>query len=405
MISFDTLRADRVGRYGGGDLTPFLDGLLAEGVTLEDHASCSNWTYASVTCALGGRRHGEFGPWLPRGGPRAEPSPVPEEIVFLADQLEARGYTTGLVAANFLFGEGWNLGEEYDRWRVDLSWGADDITPRALEVLDQLRVASDQPWFLHLHYIDPHQPYDPPAAYREGLADLAPIPFDLSTVAGAQAADAAWGGLSAEEQALLRAHAEALYGGAIRFMDDHIADLFARLDGRGALEDALVVIWSDHGEQLWDHDRLGHAKALYAEETRALGGFWARGLAPGAYTGASEHRDLAPTFMDALGLDVPENFTGAILGAAAPPPRTSLFLSGGDILQSIEAERRKLIYSWDGRVEYYDLAADPGERVDRFELDDPDIIALFEVLRPEIERVDALYPEATPIEPRLESDP
>jgi hypothetical protein len=64
MISIDTLRRDSVGRYDGSDRTPFLDSLLAQGLTLDAHHACSNWTYGSILCGLGGADGVDVG-WVP----------------------------------------------------------------------------------------------------------------------------------------------------------------------------------------------------------------------------------------------------------------------------------------------------------------------------------------------------
>ncbi|MEM6930261.1 MAG: sulfatase-like hydrolase/transferase, partial [Myxococcota bacterium] len=61
MLSIDTFRKDHLGAHGDLGLTPFLDEIAAQGVVLEDHHQCSNWTFASTTCTVAGRTNVERG--------------------------------------------------------------------------------------------------------------------------------------------------------------------------------------------------------------------------------------------------------------------------------------------------------------------------------------------------------
>ena len=92
MISIDTLRKDHLSRYDPAQrgLTPFLDGLMETGFVLDDHLTCSNWTFPGITCTLLGRNQTEAG-FMPQLEPAAQRVPWPEGQPFLADWLREGG--------------------------------------------------------------------------------------------------------------------------------------------------------------------------------------------------------------------------------------------------------------------------------------------------------------------------
>ena len=102
-----------------------------------------------------------------------------------------------------------------------------------------------------------------------------------------------------------------------------------------ALEDALVVVFSDHGEQFFEHGALEHNNSLHAQETQALAVFWADNLVPVAVSTPTAHPDLAPTSLEALGVAAGSEMTGQPAGTADPGrPIFSTRFREGDILQA-----------------------------------------------------------------------
>jgi arylsulfatase A-like enzyme len=397
MISMDTLRRDRVGRYSGGSDTPFLDGLIAQGVALEDHRSCSNWTFASVMCALGGRNNLEMG-FMPEAG-RMDEDPLPTDTWTLGSWLGDRGWRTGLVTANFWMSADYGFDRFYRTLVADSAAPADRLTDLALENLDAV-IGGGGPWYFHVHYIDPHVPYTPPEQYLGGLESLAEVSWDLSTREGVEAYSEARDGLPEEERALVEERLRVRYGGELRFMDDEIARLWEALEARGALADTLVVLFSDHGEQFWDHGQFEHGQSLYGEETRSVAAFLAPGLAPGSWEGPTSHADLLPTITEALGLGGPTEISGAPVGALEGEcPRYAEHMDEGESSQSVEIGGLRLIYTWDGGLELYDLEVDPGEQDDLYAPGAADAEALWEALAPRVEAAGSLYPGAEPVLP------
>ena len=167
------------------------------------------------------------------------------------------------------------------------------------------------------------------------------------------------------------------------------------LEASGALEDTLVVVWSDHGEQFWEHGLHTHAYTMHYAENDALAFFWGKNLKPGVWSEPTTHIDLAPTILEALGQPIPGDVTGEPVGLARED-RVIHTLSDArlGIMMSIQVSDSKLQYRWKyGEKEFYRRADDPLEQVDLYDSSDPEIIALWGELDKEIERVIPLVPE------------
>ncbi|MEO0602270.1 MAG: sulfatase-like hydrolase/transferase, partial [Myxococcota bacterium] len=266
IVSIDTMRWDRIGRYSGSpSMTPFLDSLLEQSVVLDAHHSCSNWTAPSMLCATSGQSPLDAGVFIPRNA---------RQLPTVARLLREDGFDTRLVSGNG--------------------------------------------WYLHGHFFDPHKPLCPPEDYRQGEDELPPLGFDLCWEYH-EALDAMWRDGTPEQQATFRAHVELRYDGDVRFMDDQIRRMWTQLESRSALDDTLVMFFSDHGEQFMDRRPVvDHPWDLFAEENRALGAFWAKNLAPRSYSGRTQHEDLAATLYTLFDAIPERPFSGLPVGTAPP---------------------------------------------------------------------------------------
>ena len=201
MLSIDTLRKDHVGRYGELSLTPFMDQLMAEGVPLDDHRSCSNWTYPSILCAFGGRTNPDMGFIPPLNKARREP--LPDGHSQLPVWLRDAGWQTGLASSNSYIGTEYNTSQGFDRFDGGSYQPGQEMVGMGLEMLNDFERNGD-PWYVHIHFRDAHVPYDPPSEYLEGLADLPELPWDLTDRDETYDVMKQWPELSEEEQALLQ---------------------------------------------------------------------------------------------------------------------------------------------------------------------------------------------------------
>ncbi len=391
MISIDTLRRDHIGRYAGDPaLTPSIDRLLEEGVVLDDHRSCSDWTLASSICVLAGQDPLDLGSFPEAANPaNSEVLPVNAGAPMISVELAAAGYSTALVSSNPYLSSYFNFDLFYQETQLDHEADADAISAAGLEVLEGLK-AGGGPWMLHLHYFDPHAAYDPPEGYVDGSPTV--LGYDTRTHDSLRELDLAYETMGSAERAAVEDYVQRMYTGEVRYLDDQIALLLETLDAAGDLEDTLVVIWSDHGEQLWQRGVLEHGAQLHSEESDALAGFWAKNIVPAAADYQTGHIDIAPTLLDALGVPIPESYSGRVLMSEMDPvPRFGTVLRWENTSQSVDIDRRRLIYNWDGSLEYYLMDEDPGELTNRLDPEDEDVLELWRYLKPEIIRMANYY--------------
>lgn len=397
FLSIDTLRKDAVGRWSdGASDTPFLDAWMQDAFVLEDHRTCSDWTLAGVACTLAGQQDWEAGQVARLSGEYRAPF---VGGTLLAEHLSEAGFTAHLASAN-----GW-LDPEWGLARGAASFAGHAFAPGwplYVGARDRIEAAirdgrADR-FFLHLHLIEPHAPYDPPA--DELPADLPLVPWDLTVKSEHYAADAAWPELSPEEQAELELVLRERYAGEVRALDDLVFGIFADLTGRGLLDDALVVVWTDHGEQFWEHGFQSHAYTLHAEENDGIAFFWAPNLAPGTWDGPTLATDLAPTLLALYGLPPDPAATGVVLGLAPEDrARLAFTVARNGALQSVARREWKLTWSWEGAAQLYDRAADPGETDDRFAADHPMVDELWPLLVEQASRTIPLVPEQEALPP------
>lgn len=394
VVSIDTLQRNRMATYGGDVSMPFMDRILDEGVRLDTHMSCSNWTFASILCVQTGMSATEIG-FVP--GLSGKLGSAPTEPPDLAARLADHGYTTVLGTSNEFFSTERGTATGFDATVIVDDLPAEDLHAQTLPVLEERR--GDGPWYYHLHVMEPHVPYAPPEAYRTGLEDLQPIDFDLDVSADHYEALVRWITLTEDQRETVADHMEVRYNGELRWLDDQLAAIFDDLDARGLLEDTLVLIWSDHGEQFWEHGAQAHANALYWEETDALAVLWSRNIIPTAHRGPTTHIDLAPTLFTALDLPLPDNWTGFPVGKAADDRPIHAVTDGrSGVVQSVRVGPARLHYWWTGLAAHFDLDDDPEELADLSKIVDPTTTELWDLLQAETERIAPLV-EQEPVPP------
>ena len=389
VISVDTTRRDHLGRYDGSDTTPFLDGWLAQAVVLDDHRSCSSWTGPSMMCATTGRSPLDVGVQTP--------SAAREQLDSVAELLSRQGYATRAVSANpYFFNRTQALGFDTVEAR-DVP--AEQVAARGLEVADEL-LAATAPWYLHLHFFDPHREYCPPEAYRTHLDELPAIPYDLCRRLDA-AQTVLYEAGSDEQRANFLAHVDAMYRAEIRYTDHVLAQLWSDLEARGALDDTLVVFFTDHGEQLLERGAIDHGTALFAEENKAVAAFWAPGLAPAVVSTPTQHEDIAATLFDVFGVASAFPIRGFALGTA-PQGRALAVVNRTDTIQlAVLLEGRQLSYAFDGTRSFHHDDTDPAHLEDRYSAVDPEVVRLWEVLAPIVESARTTFEAAgDPVRPR-----
>ncbi|MGH0035426.1 MAG: sulfatase [Myxococcota bacterium] len=311
LVTVDTLRTDHLGAYGSDrGLTPHLDALAERSVVFDRAYAAAPFTVPSVSALLTGRFPEET-------GIHSNEVRLPDDLPTLASALQAAGWRTAAVVSNFVLRRSSGLDRGFqvfdDRMtqrELIRKWPERDApttTEAAVELLRQIALG-DTPFFLWVHYQDPHGPYTPPDALRAaqlgrerarpgGREELA-LGRDhrgLGALPTYQAID------DEREVAFYRAG----YAGEVAFMDAGVGRLLDELDALGLRDSTTVVFTADHGEGLGDHDYwFAHGEYLTDELTRVP--LWVAhpGLEPGRRADLVSQVDLFASLASLLGIEV-----------------------------------------------------------------------------------------------------
>jgi len=374
VIVVDTLRADRLGCYGNRrGLTPFLDQLAQRGVVFLHTSAASSWTAPSVASLFTSRYPSQhhvvsFGSRL-----------ADQEVTF-AERLQRAHYLGAGFSANFRLLERLGYAQGFRFWRSDAqkAGGLSGAQLRAegLDWLDSSQRSSGQPLLLYFHFMEPHSPYDPPEPFRSRFA----VNDDGSSAnpgtALRQLVDLSTEGRRWTPQDVRPF--ERLYDAEVATVDDQIRLLLGELERRGVLDDAIVVLTADHGEEFGEHGGIEHGRTLYEESIRVPLIVVGPGIAAGQRVDEDVSLvDVAPTLLDLLGLSAEARFEGRSLLPLLPTgadgsraPADILFelaptgMRGAPQVHEggIRRGQLKLLLRTDGGRESFDLATDPDEQ-------------------------------------------
>jgi len=391
LIVLDTLRPDRLGSYGSTrGLTPFLDSLAARGFVFRNAYAQTSWTNASIASLFTSRYQSQH-------RVTSFQSVLPDTELTLSEVLKQHGYATAAFSANFLvrgdlgFGQGFDDYQAYSRpdtltGRTYTKERAGRVNQESLAWLDRLRHDRNPlpPIFLYLHYMEPHNPYDPPDAFLDKVLNGRERP-DAGKINRAMNLS----NILPFSDDMVQAVKD-FYDAEVMSLDAQLREQFAALQSRGFLDNAIVVMLADHGEEFREHGLMGHHQTLYEEVIRVPLII----LVPGHgervdVSPIVSLTDIAPTLLDLVGMPAPPRFEGAslrdpmgiprwrwgFLGAAtraSAPSATDSGVAFSELIKETTARQRphehavitdssKLIVGVNGEHEFYDLMRDPGE--------------------------------------------
>jgi choline-sulfatase len=361
FILVDTLRADHVNCYGKRKvITPALDGLAKEGAMFSNFSSVEDWTKPTIATIL-------TGVYPSTHKAQNEKTILSDKIKLISENLREQNIKTGAFISNgyvsekFGFKRGWDYYENYVvEGRPD---GAESVFGCAA---DWIRENQDQRFFAYIHTIDAHVPYNPPKEFLDLYDDK---PYDgpiIPAKTHVQVEDIKSGRLSVRERDVERL--VALYDGAISYHDKCLDVFLKDLAEMNLLEDTLIIVTADHGEEFGEHGSFGHGHSLFQELVHVpFIAVW-KGVIPKGKRIIDDYGQIAiaPTILDAFGLEPPAHFEGVsvlpkILGQNSAPRRPS-FLVHKDYQAGVWSNNFKLqIYGSSKRFRafLFNLETDP----------------------------------------------
>lgn len=368
LITIDTLRADHLGVYGYPRATsPYIDSFARQAALFTSAYSYWPKTRASMIMMLTGRRPSQ------NGYSKTHPLLLDFNAT-LASVLKAAGYTTAALVDNANVAAQYGYAKGFDTYRETWQEAAlQSEMDRARAISDGgiefIRNApADRPFFLWLHYVNPHAPYTPPPPFDTQFLDAAARGGPTLRVTKGYRAGV-HEHLAVQGQDRLGYYV-AQYDGEVAAADREVGRVLEALRENGRLARSAVLITSDHGESLGEHDYFfDHGEDLFDPSLRVPLLVWAPGATPGLRSDVfASTLDVLPTLLDAVKVSYPPDLAGLSLypelagGQAAS--RQRLFAQNDLNLRGTFDRHYKLVATPVGENDQwalFDRVADPAE--------------------------------------------
>lgn len=383
LIGIDTLRPDHTSLFAyNRDTTPHLKEFAKQCYVFKNCQSVAPWTvpsFMSIFTGLYPTLHGVTNKLTVAGG-KIQEMHLSRSVITLPQLLRKQGYLlagfTGDAGVSARFG----FGRQFDTFLDNLTFaGMDYSAPKALEWLRHR--PQDKPFFLFLHGYDVHGQYDPPKGYtRRYMPDYkGPLRGDKTEQARlreqglrnatrpASLGEAHLFNFSPQDAAFYAA----LYDEKINDMDVRLNDFLDQIKQMGLLDNSLVMIVSDHGDEFMEHGAIDHGQSLYDELTHVLLMIHFPHQTVGSVIEQKVNSfDGLPTVLDAAGVAIPHQISAVSLmpllrGARFDLPNLYAETDYRYFMhkRSIQNDRYKFILNLvSGKRELYDLKQDSGEQ-------------------------------------------
>ena len=402
LVTFDAMRADAIAPYGGTVQTPALTELARRGTTFQHASSLAPWTLPSLVGMVGSA----YPPSLTPTGSRQDwlnemrYYVVPTDVETLAEKLAQRGYATCMLSGNKLVSHREGMLRGFQHTAVFLSTETErrsflsqtpfleDLAARAFparfperpvdtsRVLTQhalafLRSCGKGPFFLWVHFMDPHSPLDPPARYRTSEGPWPLFAPDIPKL-GTPVYDREFQIAMSEDD---KPYVQDLYDAEIRYVDACLGRLLTMLSHDKRLDETCVCVTADHGEEFWERGRYGHGQSLHDEIMHVPLILAGAGIGVQRVDNRVSLIDVMPTLAELLGLEPSATWTGnslmALLGSSSPGEggrpcfAQATYISAPDPARMVVHNGWKLIEDMtSGEAQLYNLSSDPLERHD-----------------------------------------
>jgi len=364
LIGIDTLRQDALAIYGGRpEVTPNISRLSRSAVIFDRSWSQAPFTGPSFASMVTGR-------YPSRISATFTTVQVPDPATTIAEILIREGYATAMVCGNPYLGaerSGFSQG-------VESVWYKMSATPSdsLVEVKKFIDRSENRDWFLFFHLMDPHNPYDPPEEFIDTLCEPDYHGFYQTEFADMYA----WNYVTQNppEQEIDRARQ--LYDAEVADVDRSIGGLFAYLEEKNLLENTLVILAADHGEEFFEHDHYGHGQTLLDELVHLPLMVWGEGFEGDRRIDTTvANTDIVPTILEYLDITPPDEYPGMPLQQIASGEFTEnrTIFGEGNLRRgshrkfSVEWPYKCIVDYFTGEARVYNLEVDPYEMNDIFD--------------------------------------
>ncbi len=372
LIIVDTLSAKHLSIYNRKlDHSPNLQALAEAGLVFEKAYSPAPWTKPAIASILTGvypRQHSVI----------SIDSQLPASQLTLAEVLHEQGYATHAVVSHTLLERGNGYEQGFDSFeRVPLKGNVHEaITSKVVSDLGMRKVKQTQsgserkPFFLWLHYFDPHFNYQHHAEFDRSSW----YHGKLKAGAGFRDLQAALPTMTAEDARYL----VDLYHEEIAYTDKHIGRLLEFIKAQGLSDNTLVIVTADHGEEFLEHGGIGHTRTLYDELINVpLLLYWPGKIKPARQAEAVSTIDLFPSILTLIQSALPANLAGASFfkdGNVQVSGERDLFSEVKFKSHAIDAHKSGLISGSNkliqdylaGNFSQFDFLKDPEEKTDLY---------------------------------------
>ena len=329
LVFIDTLRADHLEVYGyQRDTMPKLARWADDAIVFEQARSVAPWTLPSVRALLAGRQPEHW-----------------SDGATLHEALAAGGWTTGAIVANAYLSDTMGMAEGWSHHALHHLAPAPDQVERAIDLLD---AHDDRDFALMVQFMEPHLPYAEPDEYRDLWEGERIERLEGRLTRGDLVR------LGSNPPGSYRSHIVGRYDQNLRYLDDQLAELLDEVD-----EDATVVVFSDHGEEFWEHEGVEHGHALWDEVLHVPLLIKAPGQAARRISDPVSLVDVAPTILQLLGLPNDDWDGRTVLDGIDRPEAYGRTLYG-DEAWGARVGSRKWVSSGTSQ-HIFDLASDPTE--------------------------------------------
>lgn len=368
LIVVDTLRADHLGLYGyPRETSPAIDAWGRRAAVFDRAVSTSPWTLPSFGSIFTGRLPAEHGAGRHVRGTGSGRTALSDTVPTLAEALRAHGMQTAAIVGNPFLRPRFGIARGFDSYDYQAQRTAGEIVGRALSWIDD---QGEKPYFLFLHFMDPHLPYRPPEGAR-GRFTAEPHP-PMPTLKKIRQGI---GDMTGADRQLY----QDLYDEEIAYLDDSLGALFQAFEGDLREGRLLVLLTADHGEEFFDHGGFEHGHTMFQELLRVPLLIRGPQIAAGHRDDPVSVVDLMPTILEAVGYEKgggrsvtdlePESLDGLSLWPLLQRGRglgdRRLLAEGmlyGKPRQALIDWPLKLVYRpRTGSRSLFDLSRDPGE--------------------------------------------